>query len=47
MLVAWWLEQREAGVLGISAVEAPIGVKDLLDSAATADDFGDFDLCDE
>lgn len=47
MLVAWWLEQREAGVLGISSMEAPIGVADLLDSVSTADDIGDFDLCDE
>ena len=47
MLTAWWLEQREAGVLGISAVDAPIGVKDLIDSASTADDFGEFDLCDD
>ena len=39
MLVAWWLEQREAGIVGSTAAEAPIGVQDLLDSVATADDF--------
>jgi uncharacterized phiE125 gp8 family phage protein len=44
MLVAWWLEQREAGIIGGGAVEAPIGVAELLNSVATTDDFGDLDL---
>ena len=43
MLVAWWLEQREAGVYG-SAAKAPIGVDDLLANAAAVDDFEDFEL---
>lgn len=44
MLVAWWFEQREAGVLGTIASKAPIGVDDLLANAAAIDDFEDFDL---
>ena len=43
MLVAWWFEQREAGVFG-QAAKAPIGVDDLLANAAAIDDFEDFDL---
>ncbi len=43
MLVAWWFEQREAGVYG-SAAKAPIGIDDLLANAAAIDDFEDFDL---
>ncbi len=38
MLVTWWFEQREAGVLGTIANTAPIGVDDLLASAAAVDD---------
>jgi uncharacterized phiE125 gp8 family phage protein len=44
MLVTWWFEQREAGVLGTIASTAPIGVDDLLAAAAAVDDFDDFDL---
>lgn len=44
MLVAWWFEQREAGVLGTIASTAPIGVDDLLAAAAAVDDFEEFDL---
>jgi uncharacterized phiE125 gp8 family phage protein len=46
MLSAWWFEQREAGIVGVSAIEAPLGIRELIDSMATSDDFGDFDLCD-
>lgn len=46
MLIAWWFEQREAGVVGTSAAAVPLGVEALIASAATSDDFGDFDLCD-
>lgn len=44
MLVAWWFEQREAGVIGVQASTVPLGIDALLDSAATADDFDEFDL---
>ena len=44
MLLTWWFEQREAAIIGSIVNEAPIGVKDLLDSVATADDFGEFEL---
>jgi uncharacterized phiE125 gp8 family phage protein len=44
MLVTWWYEQREAGVIGTITGTAPIGVDDLLASAAAVDDFDDFDL---
>ncbi|QDV26740.1 head-tail connector protein [Aureliella helgolandensis] len=44
MLISWWFEQREAAVLG-SATTVPLGVDALIDSASTADDFEDFDLC--
>jgi uncharacterized phiE125 gp8 family phage protein len=44
MLVAWWFEQAEAGIVGQAANKVPIGAEDLIDAAATIDDFGDFDL---
>lgn len=44
MLIAWWFEQREAGVLGTIAAKAPIGIDDLIQSAATVDDFDEFEV---
>lgn len=44
MLIAWWFEQREAGVLGSAASKAPIGIDDLIQSAATIDDFDEFEV---
>lgn len=43
MLVAWWFEQREAGIVG-SAQTVPFGIEELIASAATVDDFSDIDL---
>jgi uncharacterized phiE125 gp8 family phage protein len=43
LLVAWWFEQREAGSFD-SPQNIPYGVDAIIDSAATVDDFGDFEL---
>lgn len=46
MLVTWWFEQREAGVVGTITGQAPFGVEALLRSAAGVSDVDDFDLLD-
>jgi uncharacterized phiE125 gp8 family phage protein len=45
MLITWWFEQREAAVIGTIVAKAPAAVDELIQSAATIDDFEDFDLC--